>query len=40
MKLIERMEIEVVTGLWIGDDEHNELFVTIKVNYEYCSVNK
>ena len=38
MKLIERMKIEVVIGLWIGDGELNELVATIKVNYEYCSV--
>ena len=38
MKSIERMEIEVVIGLWVGDGELNELVAIIKVNYEYCSV--
>ena len=40
MKSIERMEIEVVIGLWIGDGELNELVVTIKINYGCCSINK
>ena len=39
MRLIERMENEMVIGLGIGVDTLNGLLVIIMEDYEFCFVN-